>query len=144
MALDGKPPKDIASVSPTGSYLASFFIGQTFLPPSPLVVYRKACPGLPCSRSARADTGQFPKKMTGIRVGVSVIAIKNARGYRAKVLPRGTRSPQKSWRYLASVRSRGRWATQKRHGLPWFQIRESKGTGSRGLPKQKKAERLQV
>ena len=101
MALDGKPPKDIHSVSPPGSYLAAFFIGLTLRPRSPLVVYRKVCPGLPGSRSAQADTGQFPKKMMKTRVGVSVIAIKNCRGYRAEVLTRGTRSPQKSWRYLA-------------------------------------------
>ena len=82
----------------------------------------------------------MPKDTTGIRVGVFAFA----RGYRAETLARGTRSPQKSWRYLAGVRSRGAWATQKRHGLPWFQIRESKGTGATELPKTKKAERLQV
>ena len=49
MALDGKPPKDIASVSPTGSYLVSFFIGLPLPPPSLLVVYLRACLGLPGS-----------------------------------------------------------------------------------------------
>ena len=63
MALDGKPPKDIYSVSPPGSYLAAFFIGLTLRPRSPLVVYRKVCPGLPGSRSAWADTGQLPQKV---------------------------------------------------------------------------------
>ena len=67
MALEGKPPKDIASVSPTGSYLASLFMGQTFLPPSPLVVYRKAWTGSPGTRSAWADTGQFPQKVYGYK-----------------------------------------------------------------------------
>ena len=51
---------------------------------------------------------------------------------------------KKTWRYLAERLARGRWATQK-SGLPsWFQIRESKGTGATGLPKRKKAGRLQV
>jgi hypothetical protein len=83
MALNGKPPKDIASVSPPGSYLASFFIGLTLLPPSPLVVYRKAWTGSPGSACLLASRGYFPKKIMETRVGVSVVAIKNARGYRA-------------------------------------------------------------
>ena len=145
MALDGETPeRHSLCISDRCLPRPVFFIGLPLPPPSPLVVYRKAWTGSPGSACFLASRDSSPKKMTGIRFGVSVIAIKNARGYRAKVLPRGTRSPQKSWRYLASVRSRGAWATQKRHGLPWFQIRESKGTGATELPKTKKAERLQV
>lgn len=80
----------------------------------------------------------MPKDTTETRVGVFAFA----RGYRARVLPRGTRSPQKSWRYLASVRSRGRWATQK-SGLPSLvSDKRKQGYGGNRTTKTKKGRAL--
>jgi hypothetical protein len=102
MALEGKPPKDIASVSPTGSYLASFFMGQTFLPPSPLVVYRKAWTGSPGTRSAWADTGQFPQKDGGNKGrGLNERPKKMLGDTEQKGLLGVAPGHKKTWRYLA-------------------------------------------
>ena len=93
MALDGKPPKDIPSVSPTGAYLA------------------RSLPLL-------GDTER--KGLLGVQGRLKKLALSCGRkvsgclGYQKKACP------------------------------SWFQIRERQGTGATGLPKLKKAVRLQV
>ena len=91
----GNPRKTLPLYLPQVVTLPVFFIGLTLLPPSPLVVYRKAWTGSPGSACFLASRGYFPKKIMETRVGVSVVAIKNARGYRAERLARGATRPQK-------------------------------------------------
>lgn len=67
MALDGKPPKDIPSVSPTGAYLDQFFYWANS--PAP-VASRRISQGLPGSAWFMANRCNFPKKFMKTRVGV--------------------------------------------------------------------------
>ena len=70
-------------------------------------------------------------------VGVSVVAIKNCRGYRAQRLARGASSPQKR---LGVILRKGLLGVNRlaKKGLPiLFQIRVRERTGAARMPKPK-------
>ena len=135
----GNPRKTFPLYLPQVVTLRVFFICLTLCPRSPLVVYRKVCPGLPSSRSAKADTGQFPKKDDGDKGRGFSQCHKKPSGIQSVKACSGCHQATKKPGVILRKGLLGVDGLPKKAAcLSWFQIRESKGTGSEGYPKTKK------